>query len=115
MDAMDFKSVLREKENENIFIKITKAPAISSAEKALLNRQGNIHFNSGNIESARRIFLTTGYSDGLIRVGDYYASKRRHLDALRMYWIAPEPKKADPIIMQLSVLIKNLLKEDQKQ
>lgn len=108
---MDYKKVFEEKASENIFIKTTAKPSIEGAQKAALNRRGNSLYNSGDIEGARRIYLTTGYSDGLVRVGDYYRSKGRMLDALRMYWIAPDRNKAEPIIMQLSVIIQNLLQE----
>ena len=106
---MDIKSVFKNVENENTFIKTVAKPAIEASQKAALNRKGNILYNSGNIEGAKRIFLTTGYSDGLIRIGDYYNSKGKNLEALKMYWIAPDHKKADPIIQQLSAVIQNLL------
>jgi hypothetical protein len=108
---MDFKRVFEGKEGENIFIKTTTAPGMESADKVALNRKGNILFNSGDIESARRIYLTTGYSDGLIRVGDQYKTQGRIMDALRMYWIAPDRNKAEPIIMQLSTVLQNLIHE----
>ena len=110
---MDYESVFEKVRGENIFIKTTAKPAIESQHKAALNRKGNILYNSGDIEGARRIFLTTGYSDGLVRVGDYYKSKGRSLDALRMYWIAPDRNKAEPIISQISVIIQNLLHEEE--
>ena len=110
---MDYESVFEKVRDENTFIKTTVKPPIEGQQKAALNRKGNILYNSGDIEGARRIFLTTGYSDGLVRVGDFYKSKGRSLDALRMYWIAPDRKKAEPIISQLSVLIQTLLHEDE--
>jgi hypothetical protein len=67
--------------------------------------------NQGDVESARRIFMTTGYSDGLSRIGDYYRSKGRAIDALRMYWIAPDKKKSSEIIMELSFMVKKLIHE----
>ena len=109
---MDYESVFEKVRDQNTFIKTTVKPVIDGTQKAALNRKGNVLFNSGDIEGARRIFLTTGYSDGLVRVGDYYHSKGRTLDALKMYWIAPDRKKADPIIIQLSAVIQNLLHED---
>ena len=110
---MDYKSVFEKVQDQNTFIKTTARPAaIDGTQKAALNRKGNILYNSGDIEGARRIFLTTGYSDGLVRVGDYYNSKGLPLDALRMYWIAPDRKKAEPIIMQLSAVIQNLIQDE---
>lgn len=95
------------------FIKKTAPLAdIEGTHKAALNRKGNILLKSGDVETARRIFLTTGYSDGLVRVGDYYKSNSRPLDALRMYWIAPDRTKSAAIIKQLSELIHKILQEE---
>ena len=106
---MDYKKIFEKVKDENTFIKVTANTEINSAQKTALNRKGNILYNSGDVEAAKRIFLTTGYSDGLTRIGDYYNSKGRPLDALKMYWLAPDRKKAEPIIMQLSTVIKDLL------
>ena len=106
---MDHQSIFEKFKDENVFIKTTAKPVIDGSQKAALNRKGNVLYNSGDIEGARRIFITTGYSDGLVRIGDYYKSKGKPLDALKMYWIAPDRKKAEPIIAQLSVLIKNMI------
>ncbi|QQO08071.1 hypothetical protein [Breznakiella homolactica] len=110
---MDKKKVFERFKGQDVFIKTVQKPQIEGSTKAALNRKGNILFNNGDIEGARRVFLTTGYTDGLVRVGDYYMSKGRSLDALRMYWIAPDKKKSEPIIAQLSNLIHNLLKEEE--
>ena len=95
------------------FIKVT-SPSIDKSDKASLNRKGNELFNSGDIEGARRVFMTTGYSDGLSRVGDYYKSKNRMIEALKMYWIAPDRKKANPLIIEVAGLLQNLMQEEGK-
>jgi tetratricopeptide (TPR) repeat protein len=110
---MDYKKVFDKFEEENIFIKTTHTPSIDGAQKAALNRKGNMLYNAGNIEAARRIFLTTGYSDGLSRIGDYYQSQGRYVDALRMYWIAPDRTKSDPVIMRISALLQDLIHEEE--
>jgi hypothetical protein len=110
---MDYKKVFDRFENPNGFVKTIARPPIDRSQKAALNRKGNVLYNSGNIEGAKRIFLTTGYSDGLARVGDYYQSLGRDLDALRMYWIAPDKTKAEPIIMRLSTLIQKIMHEEE--
>jgi hypothetical protein len=110
---MDIKSVFGKQEDQSTFIKTTEKPDIGGSKKAELNRKGNVLYNSGDIEGARRIFLTTGYSDGLVRIGDYYSSKGRSLDALRMYWIAPDRSKAEPIIAQLSGMVQNMLHDEE--
>jgi len=109
---MDIKSVFERFQGQNTFIKTTVKPVMDGTQKAALNRKGNTLYNSGDIEGARRIFITTGYSDGLVRIGDHYFSKGQTLDALKMYWIAPDHKKAEPIILRLSTIIQNLIHED---
>ena len=106
---MDIKKIFEKVGQENTFIKTTVKPEIDGSQKAALNRKGNSLYNSGDIEGARRIFLTTGYSDGLVRIGDHYKSKGKNLEALKMYWIAPDRKKAEPIIMQLSAVIQSMI------
>jgi tetratricopeptide (TPR) repeat protein len=108
---MDYKKVFDGFEEQNIFIKTTPPPAVEGRQKAALNRKGNELYNSGHIEAARRVFLTTGYSDGLSRIGDYYKSQGRLLEALKMYWIAPDKTKSEPIIMQLSAFLQGLIHE----
>ncbi|MDR2070513.1 MAG: hypothetical protein LBP81_03720 [Treponema sp.] len=110
-NGMDYKSVLDRFEDQAVFLKTSSKPPISSEQKVALNRRGNILYNQGRIEDARRIFLTTGYSDGLVRIGDFYRSKGRILDALRMYWIAPDKKKSESIIIEISEIIKNMIHE----
>jgi hypothetical protein len=110
---MDYKKAFEKFEDENVFIKTTVPVPVEGAQKAALNRKGNMLFNAGDIEGARRIFLTTGYSDGLSRVGDYYKSRDRPLEALRMYWIAPDRTKSEPIIIQLAGMLQNLIHEEE--
>ena len=109
-----FSEELLEKfEDEQVFLKGTDKSNVESARKAMLNRRGNELYNNGDIENARRIFITTGYSDGLSRIGDYYKSKGQTIDALRMYWIAHNNKKSAELCMELSIFVKGLLKEDE--
>jgi hypothetical protein len=110
---MDYKKIFERFEDEpQGFIKTTAKTAIDSAQKAALNRKGNVLFNSGKIEEARRIFLTTNYSDGISRVCDYYKAQGRVLDALKMYWIAPDKTKAEPLIIQLSEIIRYYIQKE---
>jgi hypothetical protein len=107
---MNYKKIFDKFEDQNVFIKTTIAQPIERSQKAALNRRGNVLFNSGDIEGARRIFMTTGYSDGLSRTGDYYKSRNMHLEALRMYWLARDKNKYEPMMMQLAGLIQNIIK-----
>jgi hypothetical protein len=108
---MDYKKIFERFEDQNAFIKVTKKPVMDGSQKAALNRKGNVLYNSGDIEGAKRIFLTTGYSDGLSRIGDAYKTKNRYLEALDMYRIAPNQKKFEALIIELSTIIKNLIHE----
>ena len=92
------------------FIKVTEnaLTPLSSEQKVVLNRRGNQLFNEGFINEAQRIFVTTGYSDGLTRVGDYY------IEALRMYCLAKNKRKSDPIIDSLVRLIRVLIDTETK-
>ena len=82
----EVESLLIEKQIPEGFIKVTDQPVqtLTSQQKVILNRKGNVLFNEGNIEGARRIFITTGYSDGLTRVADKYSEKKQYLKALRI-------------------------------
>ena len=98
------------------FIKVTgnALTPLSSEQKVVLNRRGNQLFNEGFINEAQRIFITTGYSDGLTRVGDYYAARNNTLEALRMYCLAKNKRKSEPIIDSLVRLIRVLIDTDIK-
>lgn len=104
--------LLEKFEEEAVFLKETAKSSVESTQKAALNRRGNALLNDGDVENARRIFITTGYSDGLSRIGDYYKKKGRLVDALRMYWTAHDKKKSTELCMELSIFIKSLLNED---
>jgi hypothetical protein len=110
---MDYKKVFGKFEDENVFIKTTVQPSMDSAQKAVLNRKGNALCNAGDTEGARRIFMATGYSDGLSRIGDHYKSQNRFIEALHMYWIAPDRTKAEPLVMQLAGTIQNIIHEEE--
>jgi hypothetical protein len=106
------KKILEKFDDKNAFIKVSEPSPVDGSDKAALNRKGNQKFNEGDVENARRIFMTTGYSDGLSRTGDYYKSKDRPLEALRMYWMAHDRKKADPLIEKLSFVLQDIIHAD---
>jgi hypothetical protein len=91
------------------FIKTSSLP---SDKKAALNRKGNELFNSGDIEKARRVFVTTGYSDGLIRVGDADMKAGDPVKALKMYMAAGEKRKAAAITEKMAMVIRYFLEEE---
>ena len=92
-------------------IKENPVSSLTSEQKAILNRKGNELFNKGRIEEARRIFITTGYSDGLTRVGDIYQKKNETLKALKLYVLAHNKTKVEPIYEKMAGIISILLQE----
>ncbi|MCL2720084.1 MAG: hypothetical protein FWD47_01920 [Treponema sp.] len=112
---MDNKKIFEKFDDKNAFIKVTAPATVEGSQKAALNRKGNQMFNDGNIEGARRIFMTTGYSDGLSRVGDYYKENNRLIEALRMYWTAPDRKKSQPLIDKLAIVLQSMICEQESE
>ncbi len=90
-------------------------PGVEADRKVKLNRKGNELFNGGDTEAARRIFQTTGYSDGLIRVGDRYLGERRPIDALKMYRLARDEKGSEALIATAAIVIQNILQESAEE
>lgn len=95
-------------------IKTTDSPRgdLETASKVQLNRRGNELFNSGEIEQARRLFQTTGYSDGLIRVGDWYRDNHKPVEALKMYKLAHDDERSGALIEKMALVVQNLLHEE---
>ena len=95
------------------FIKVTDQPvkALSSEQKAVLNRKGNVLFNEEKFSEASRIFITTGYSDGLTRIGDIFMKQNRSLDALRYYVLAHNNAKSAPLYEKIARILSMLIKE----
>ena len=93
------------------FIKVTDSPlqTLSSEQKVALNRKGNELFNSGKVNEASRIFITTGYSDGLTRVGDVFMKKNQSLTALKFYILAKNKKKCESIYETIANVISRSL------
>lgn len=99
---------------KNGFIKVTsqRLETLESAQRIALIRKGNEFFNAKRYDQAKRIFLTTGYSDGLIRLGDYYFQHKEPFEALRMYWLAPSIAKRDKLIEKMADVVHKWLRED---
>lgn len=109
----NLKEELSQKELPDGFIKVTDSPVkgLTTEQKVILNRKANAMFNNGNVEDARRIFITTGYSDGLTRVGDYYINKKESLKALKAYYLAHNKRDAEPIYEDIAKIISTLIAE----
>ena len=95
------------------FLKISgDSTALLTGEKRVaLIRKGNELFNRGEFSLAERIFMTTKYTDGLIRMGDHYVTGGKPLEALRLYWLAPAPDKTSAIVEKIAQVMKQWLAE----
>lgn len=93
------------------FIKTTELPikTLTAEQKAKLNLRGNELYNKNDISAAERIFITTGYSDGLARIGDYYESKNEKLKALKFYHLARNSYKEGVLLDQLAEIIRTFI------
>ncbi len=112
MNDLDLKKALSSHSIPDGFIKVTDKPVqgLSPEQKAVLNRKGNVLFNEGKYDAACRIFVTTGYSDGLVRIGDMYMKQNRSLTALKYYVLARNKAKTENIYEKLSQIISILIK-----
>ena len=95
-------------------INLTEQASLTSTQRVALIRKGNELLNAGKIEAAKKIFITTRYGDGLTRIGDYYSKKQNHLEALRMYWIAPAPRKREQLVEKLAGVVKTWISDEGK-
>jgi hypothetical protein len=95
------------------FLKLTANPTpLTQDKRAALIRKGNEAFNRGSYDLARKIFITAKYTDGLIRMGDYYYKKKRHIMALQLYWLAPCPEKVQFLIERVAAVVSKWLMEE---
>lgn len=108
----DLKKQIDNKNSSFGFIKTTDAPLqeLSDQQKVALNRKANALFNEGKTDLAERIFITTGYSDGLTRVGGVYEKRSEFIKALRLYLLAHNKRKSEPIIKQIAGTVSAMLK-----
>jgi hypothetical protein len=81
------------------FLKLTRETIDLPEEKRIaLIRKGNELLNSGRLDLAKKVFLTAGYNDGLVRLGDRYMEDKKPLEAFRMYWLAQHAPKRDKFV-----------------
>ena len=110
---MDSKEDLLSRLPREGFLKITESRTadLQEDQRVALIRKGNALFNEKKYDLAKKVFLTTGYADGLIRLGDMYLKENKPLEALRMYWLAPENKKVGALVERASEVLRQWLKE----
>ncbi len=107
--------IIKSHRSQGGFIKTSDSPlqALSSEQKVLLNRKGNMLFNEGDYAGAQRLFITTGYSDGLSRIGDRYKKDGDDLTALRFYFLSHSTSKSEPIIENIAKVISKILNDNE--
>ncbi len=82
-------------------------------ERIALIRRGNELFNQGDFVNSLKIFLTTNYKDGIIRVADYlYFDRKDKIGAVKLYKRAGHQKVIDEFAERAAQLIRLLLSED---
>jgi hypothetical protein len=82
-------------------------------ERIALIRKGNEFFNTGEIESALKIFIKTDYKDGLVRIGDYYFyEKKQPLTALDFYKKANMTAKVNEIYERMMYALNKWIVDD---
>jgi len=89
------------------------AKSLDPAQKVQLIRRGNECFNQGQYELAERIFLTCDYSDGLIRLGDFYFKKNEFQDAIRLYMKSKDQGRIEKLTNRMALVLRQWLLEDQ--
>ena len=95
------------------FLRVTRdsRAQLPHDKKVALIRKGNELFNKGEFELAKRIFLTTGYSDGLVRLGELYEKQKQPLEAFRMYYVAPYKRRTSEMLEQMAAVVQKWLHE----
>lgn len=91
------------------FIKIgsVSQARLDGRQRSALIRKGNQLFNERKFDQAKKIFLATGYTDGIIRIGDLCWKAGEPFEALRMYALAPAPRKTEEIYERMSVVLRH--------
>ena len=86
---------------------------MNKKERVELIRKGNELFNTGEIEKASKIFITTNYRDGITRVGDYYFyEKSMPLIAFGYYKMANKKEKINEIFERMIFALSKWVGED---
>ena len=88
---------------------------MDDSERVELIRRGNELFNARDYKSALKIFLSTSYKDGIIRVADYlYFDVKDKVAAVKLYKRAGHQKVIDEFAERAAQIIHSFLEEDKK-
>jgi len=77
-------------------------------------RKGNEYFNAGHVKSAKKLFIAANYTDGMIRIADYYYEQKQPVDALLLYRRAGCREQVEEIYESIAGVIRSLLNEDKQ-
>jgi hypothetical protein len=91
-----------------------KPATLTEHQRTVLIRKGNEVFNRGDIALAERIYRTTRYGAGLVRIGDWYLRQNRPLEALGAYRSGRCRGKADLVVERMANVLSAWLKEEGK-
>ncbi len=96
------------------FLKVVAPPRteVDSSQKAALIRKANQLFNEGDIATAKKIFLTLGYSDGIIRAGDHHYKKAEYWEAWRLYSLAPSQSRMDFLVERMAAVLREWMRDE---
>lgn len=103
-----------DKEQDSLFIRKVKT-SFSPDKRALLIRAGTLMFNQGNIEEAKRVFLTINYSSGLKRIGDYYLRNGNPIEAMKMFYHSSSSSSFKELAKTAAESIHHLIKGNDKR
>lgn len=85
------------------------APEIDPTERAALIRKGKEFLKKGDLETAERVFVTAGYSDGLKRLADLHFRGRKNIKKALELYQAAGGKEEDAMYEMIAGGIKHLL------
>lgn len=85
---------------------------MDDSRRVQLIRKGNELYNSGDLETAKRCFITAQYTDGLIRIADHYNSEGRFIEAIFLYRRAGCTEKLQELYACAAAVIRELMQQD---
>jgi len=85
---------------------------IDSSTRVQLIRKGNEFLQNGEIENAKKIFITVDYKDGLVRLGDFYLKNKDLYKSAEMYFMSENKSKIKAFSKKCALIIEKFLNEE---
>ncbi|NIZ46780.1 hypothetical protein PVA44_04155 [Entomospira nematocerorum] len=98
--------------NQKGFKRTSQPVLLPTKERIMLIRKGNELWQNGDITSAERIFVTVGYQDGLIRLGDWYYQKKSYIEALNFYKRAQDSERTEKLAIRMAQVLSDWINEE---